>query len=87
MARFGSSGIRGRYGTEVTEDLAFRVGAAIAERSRRVAVGRDARVSSPSLAQAMIEGCMAAGAEVVDAGLVPTPTLAYAARSADAGVM
>lgn len=87
MAKFGSSGIRGRYGAEVTEDLAFRLGAAVALAARRVVVGRDARVSSPSLAHALHAGVLSVGGVATDTGCVPTPTLAYAARDFDAGLV
>jgi phosphomannomutase len=56
---------------------------------RRVAVGRDGRLSSPDLAAALIEGLMAAGMAVEDVGLGPTPMLYYAAKAleADGGIM
>lgn len=85
--KFGSSGIRGRYGTAVTEDLAFRIGAAAALDASRVVVGRDARVSSSSLAAAVHAGIVSVGSVATDVGCVPTPTVAHAARNHDAGVV
>ena len=46
-----------------------------------VAVGRDGRLSSPSLAQALIEGLQAAGVAVIDVGMVTTPMLYFAAHT------
>jgi phosphomannomutase len=49
-------------------------------RQPRIAVGRDGRLSSPELHAALIEGLQAAGAEVIDIGLGPTPMLYFADR-------
>lgn len=87
MTKFGSSGIRGPYGTVVTEDLAFRLGAAVALTAGRVVVGRDARTSSPSLARALQAGVLSVGGVATDAGCLPTPSLAFAARDFDAGLV
>lgn len=87
MTAFGSSGIRGRYGSDVTEALAFRLGAVVALSADRVVVGRDARTSSPSLARAVASGVLSVGGVVTDVGCVPTPTVAFAARDFDAGVV
>ncbi|WP_194744083.1 phosphoglucomutase/phosphomannomutase PgmG [Thermaurantiacus tibetensis] len=56
---------------------------------RRVAVGRDGRLSSPELEAALVEGLRASGCDVVRVGLGPTPMLYYAVKAlpADAGVM
>ncbi|WP_448578957.1 phosphoglucomutase/phosphomannomutase PgmG [Thermaurantiacus sp.] len=56
---------------------------------RRVAVGRDGRLSSPGLAEALVEGLLATGCEVFDVGLGPTPMLYFAVHElgADGGVM
>ncbi len=73
--------IRGIAGTEITEELACRLGAAYAEtlpadESRPVVIGRDVRLSGPKLQQAVIRGLLDAGCDVLDIGMVPTP-LAY----------
>ncbi len=57
---------------------------------RRVAVGRDGRISSPTLCAALIDGLLATGCEVIEVGMVPTPVLYFAAAhlpSIDAAVM
>ncbi len=50
---------------------------------RRICVGRDGRLSSPELAAALIEGVRAAGVDVVDVGLGPTPMLYFAVHELD----
>jgi len=72
--------VRGIYPGEIDEDGARAIGHAYVEQfePNRIAVGRDMRVSSPSMAAATIEGAASAGADVVDIGLVGTEML-YAA--------
>ncbi len=86
--------IRGIVGETLTEADAFAIGrvfgSMVAEAGgRKVAVGRDGRLSSPALAAALIKGLMASGAEVIDVGQGPTPMLYYAsfAEPADGAVM
>ncbi len=86
MRLFGTSGIR-RLWDKGLLDLAVKVGLAIGETYGTVVVGTDTRTSSDSLKQALISGLLAAGSHGEDAGIVPTPTLALAAREFDAGVM
>ena len=59
------------------------------ERGRRVAVGRDGRLSSPELEAALVDGLTGAGIDVVRVGLGPTPMLYYAASTleVDGGLM
>jgi phosphoglucosamine mutase len=75
---FGTSGIRGVYGRDITEELSARVSSVFA--GSRLAVGRDIRESGGSLLEAACLGAFAAGAEVIDLGIVPTPTVALATR-------
>lgn len=58
-------------------------------RGKRVVVGRDVRLSSPRLRDAIVNGLMAAGCEVIDLGIVPTPLTYYASfhLDVDGGVM
>src|ERR1043165_7412467 len=71
---------RGLYGQELDEDGAYRIGRAYVEQfePRPVAVGRDMRVSSESMAAAVREGAADGGADVVDIGLVGTEMVYYA---------
>lgn len=81
--------IRGRVGQTLFAADAAAIGRCfpsfLARRTGRprVAVGRDGRLSSPELHQALIEGLLAGGAEVVDIGLGPTPMLYFADRWLD----
>jgi len=75
---FGTSGIRGVYGKDITEGLAERVACLFAQ--ERLVIGRDIRKSGPSLLKAAEEGALAAGADVIDLGIAPTPTTALATR-------
>jgi len=91
------SGLRGIVGASLTPEVAARFGGAVAGWARaqrgaarpRLVLGRDSRPSGPALARAACAGATAAGAEVLDAGLVATPTLAVAVDHlrADAGIM
>ena len=94
---FGTDGVRGRANADLTPELALSVARAaagvLADRdgtSRPVAVvGRDPRASGEMLEAAVVAGLTSAGAEVLRAGVVPTPALAFltAAHDADLGVM
>lgn len=80
---FGTSGIRGVYGKDITPALASRVASIFCDGcpGGTLAVGRDIRDSGPSLLDAVAKGAFSAGAEVLDLGVVPTPTVALAAKS------
>jgi phosphomannomutase len=77
---FKAYDVRGVYPTEVNEDAARAIGAAYIAylKARRVAVGRDMRLSSPSLAAAFIDGVTSQGADVVDYGMISTDMLYFA---------
>ncbi len=85
---FGTSGIRGPVGEEVTADLALAVGRAVGVDADRVVLGRDPRESGQVLGDALAAGLCESGTDVVDIGLAATPTIARAVawESADAGV-
>ena len=85
-AVFKAYDVRGLYGSELDEDGAEAVGAAFVAvtGARRVAVGHDTRLSSPSMAARFAEGAAAAGADVVELGLCATEMLYFAV--ADAGL-
>ncbi|MFH1403764.1 MAG: phosphomannomutase/phosphoglucomutase [Candidatus Altiarchaeota archaeon] len=90
MGLYRAYDIRGIYGEELTDDVAVKIGKAFASTvPGRLAVGYDARVSSPSLSRSMIEGLTSAGADVVDVGMVPTPVLYFTIHKLglDGGVM
>lgn len=78
---FKAYDIRGRVPDELNEDLVYRLGVAFAEQfsPKRVAVGRDVRLSSASLLNALAHGLVARGVEVVDIGLCGTEEIYFAA--------
>lgn len=73
--------VRGRYPSELDEDGAYLLAQAFAKvtGSKKVAVGRDARLSGPQLQHAVIEGLIDAGVDVIDLGMITTDELYYAA--------
>jgi phosphomannomutase len=77
---FKAYDVRGIYPDELDEDGAYAIGRAYVEQfePRRIAVGRDMRVSSPAMAKATIEGAVDGGADVLDLGLVGTELVYFA---------
>ncbi len=86
MQLFGTSGIRAIVSKDLVS-LAFKVGMAVGETYGNVVIGSDTRTSGDVLKHAVISGLLAAGAGCDDAGVVPTPTLAYITRKYDAGII
>ena len=88
MPVFKAYDLRGRYPDEIDEAFAERLGGAVVRflKAKRIAVGRDVRLSAPSIAAALSRG---AGCQVVDIGLCTTPMLYYAVGllGLDGGVM
>ena len=80
---FKAYDVRGLYEAEIDEDAAYRIGRAYVEHfePRSIAVGRDMRVSSSTMAAAVIEGARDAGADVADIGLVGTEMVYFAVDS------
>src|SRR5258708_617251 len=77
---FKAYDVRGTFPDEVNEEAVRAIGAAFVAYlgARRVAVGRDMRLSSPALAQAFVAGATSQGADVVDYGMIPTDMLYFA---------
>ena len=86
MQLFGTSGIRGVVDNNLIQ-LTLKVGLAVGKAYGSIVVGSDTRTSSDAMKHALLSGLLAAGARGCDAGVLPTPTLALAAREFDAGVM
>jgi len=97
MIKFGTDGVRGQANSELTPELAFKLGrfggyvlAQHIEADRpRVLVGRDTRISGRMLEYALVSGLLSVGAEVLRLGIISTPGVAYLTRqqNATAGVM
>jgi len=83
---FGSSGIRRRFDRELL-NIALKTGSALAAQSHEVIVGMDTRTTSPLLSHLVISGLLGSGATACSCGIAPTPSVAYAARDADAACM
>ncbi|WP_336023414.1 phosphoglucosamine mutase [Halobellus salinisoli] len=78
---FGTSGVRGTIGEEITADLTLSLGRALgSERSDLIVVGRDARTSGEMLEHAFIAGVTECGADVIRIGTNSTPTIARSAE-------
>ena len=77
---FKAYDVRGLYPSEVNEEAARQIGRGFVSylQAKRIAVSRDMRLSSPSVAAAFIEGARAQGADVVDYGMMGTDMLYYA---------
>ena len=91
---FKAYDIRGVVDRTLTEEAVRQIGRAIGsealDRGRRtLVIGRDGRLSGPRLAAALSEGLQAAGCDVIDIGMVPTPVLYFATYHLDthSGVM
>ncbi|MBC7247072.1 MAG: phosphomannomutase/phosphoglucomutase [Actinobacteria bacterium] len=84
-AIFKAYDIRGVYPEEIDEEVASLIGRAFVTflEEDRILVGRDMRLSSPSLSRAFIEGATRQGADVVDIGLCSTDMLYYASGELD----
>ena len=97
MARryFGTDGIRGRANSQITADMALKVGQAAGlafrrgDHRHRVVIGKDTRLSSYMIEYALVAGFTSVGADVLLLGPVPTPAVAMLTRSmrCDLGVM
>lgn len=93
---FGTDGVRGVANTELTPELAFKLGrfggyilSGGNNDKPTFLVGRDTRISGEMLESALVAGLLSIGAEVMRLGVISTPGVAYLAREieADAGVM
>ncbi len=87
---FRAYDIRGIVGKTLTPEIVRGIGRALGTLAREqnagsFAIGRDGRLSGPQLIEALAEGLNAAGADVVDIGMVPTPVCYFAAHHLDCG--
>ncbi|MCI2062309.1 MAG: phosphoglucosamine mutase [Eubacteriaceae bacterium] len=92
---FGTDGVRGIANTELTPSFAFKLGKAGAYVLSRdtakpvILIGTDTRISGDMLKASLTAGVLAIGGNVIDAGIIPTPAVAYLVRyfHATAGVV
>lgn len=92
---FGTDGVRGIANTELTGELAYKLGRSgafvltEAAHKPKIIVGMDTRVSGDMLESALVAGILSVGAEAICLGVVPTPAIAYLTRKygADAGIV
>ncbi len=92
---FGTDGVRGIAGSELSPQLAFELGRAgayvLAQETKKpkILVGMDTRISCDMLESALIAGILSAGADAISVGVIPTPGIAYLTKSrgAAAGVV
>lgn len=87
---FGTDGVRGVANTELTPELAFKLGeAAVACLGKRIVIGRDTRRSGIMLESMVSAGIMSAGGQACCSGVIPTPAVAFLTRQyqADGGIV
>ncbi|MEK4197999.1 phosphoglucosamine mutase [Cytobacillus sp. FSL K6-0265] len=92
---FGTDGVRGVANSELTPELAFKLGrfggyVLTKDQERpKVLIGRDTRISGHMLENALVSGLLSIGAEVMRLGVISTPGVAYLTKAldAEAGVM
>ncbi|AMO56837.1 phosphomannomutase [Endozoicomonas montiporae] len=82
---FKAYDVRGRLGTELNEEIAYRIGRAYAQHlnAKKVVVGSDVRLSSGALKLALAKGLMDAGSDVIDIGTTGTEEVYFAAFHLD----
>lgn len=91
---FRAYDIRGIVGKTLTKEVVYDIGRALGTQAKdhdckTIVVGRDGRISSPALAEALSKGIISTGLNVLDIGMVPTPVLYFVARHTEGrcGVM
>jgi len=73
------AGIRGIYPSQINPEIAFKFGVAFGNflKEKNIFVGRDTRISGDVLKSSLISGILASGKNVIDLGIVPTPTVEF----------
>ncbi len=92
---FGTDGVRGVANSDLTPDLAFKLGIAgtyvLAKKNGRptILIAKDTRISGDMLEDAISAGILSMGGNVIKAGILPTPAVAYLVKhlKADAGIV
>ena len=88
---FGTDGLRGKVNEDLTFDITYKIGNAfsILKDKPTILIGSDTRISNTYLTLGVASGAMSGGANVIDAGVVPTAGVAYLTKKikADYGVV
>jgi len=92
---FGTDGVRGVANTELTPELAYKLGKVgayvLSEEKERpvILIGKDTRISGDMFEDVISAGILAMGADVIKVGVLPTPAVAYLVKTykADAGIV
>ncbi|WP_053955201.1 phosphoglucosamine mutase [Inediibacterium massiliense] len=92
---FGTDGVRGIANTELTAELAYKLGRfgsyvlTQGKKKAKIVIGKDTRISGDMLESALVAGILSTGSDCLCVGIVPTPAVAYLTRyyGADAGVV
>lgn len=96
MARlFGTDGVRGIAGMELSAELAMKIGVGTAsvltkdKHDVKIIIGNDGRESADMLISSLIAGLCSVGVDVINIGIIPTPAISYLVKyyDADAGIM
>ena len=80
---FRAYDIRGLYPSDLNEETAYKIGAALADKitiNRKAVVAMDGRLSGPYIKKSLIDGLVSHGIEVTDCGMLPTPMLYFATK-------
>lgn len=82
---FGTDGMRGVYGEELTPNLVYKCGNSLSRfcAKGKVLIGRDTRTSGDNLTLSFASGLTGGGVDVFDVGVVPTPAVAYLCKKLD----
>ena len=77
---FKAYDIRGIVGTALSNDITFKIGQAVGSEviksgGKKIVIGRDGRLSGPELSEHLAKGLQAAGVDVVDIGVAPSPVV------------
>ena len=84
MTLFGINGVRGTANRDLSPETALQIGKAVGRTyGRRIALATDARDSADMLKSAVSAGLMSVGCDIIDLGMLPTPTLQYYVRTHD----
>lgn len=80
---FGTDGLRGIVNKDLTQNIAFKIGNALAvlKKNPKVLIGSDTRISGSYIALGVASGVMAGGGEALDLGVVPTAGVAYLTKT------